>query len=145
MSVSRVVAVSDDFEIDETSRPTLAVSGESGHSITGDRGRSITGDSGTAVSGYLGYARSGDRGQSISGDMGISITGVGGVAMTGTDGMARAGFGGVIVFAGEGNDGIKFVLSADVGHDSGVLADTFYRLVDRAFVPVSGAHVEVAS
>jgi hypothetical protein len=119
----------------------LAVSSDGGHSVTGVRGRSISGDEGTSISDELGYARAGNRGHAVAGDRGIAITGDGGISIVGVEGVARTGVGGTLVIAGEDENGIRYVVSADVNEETGVKPDTMYRLRRHSLVMVGGFSV----
>lgn len=111
----------------------VAVSGERGRAVTGANGRSIAGDYGTSISGEFGYAKTGRDGHSIVGDYGVSIAGDRGVAIAGVCGLAMAGEGGTIVIAGE-VAGTRYSVAADVGPESGVVANVLYRLHGQTLV-----------
>ena len=94
--------------------------------VTGDR-LAISGDEdGYSRTGRDGYSLSGNRGLAVSGDCGMSIAGV--------DGIVRAGRGGMVVLSNADEQGIRYVVAADINEDAVPLPDTFYRLDGHAFV-----------
>lgn len=112
----------------------LAVSGDNGRSVSGAYGRAIAGDQGCAISDNGGYSRTGRGGYSLSGDGGLSISGDSGMSISGDGGIVRAGRGGMIVLSNANEQGIRFVVAADINEDAVPLPDTFYRLDGHAFV-----------
>lgn len=114
----------------------LAVSGDRGRSVSGAYGRAIAGDQGCAVSDDDGYSRTGRDGYSLSGNRGLSVSGDDGMAIAGDDGIVRAGRGGMIVLSNANEQGIRFVVAADINEDAVPRPDTFYRLDGHAFVEV---------
>ena len=114
----------------------LAVSGDHGRSVAGAYGRAIAGNQGCAISDDDGYSRTGHDGYSLSGNRGLSISGDCGMAIAGDDGIVRAGREGMIVLSNADQQGIRFVVAADINEDAVPLPDTFYRLDGHAFVEV---------
>jgi hypothetical protein len=112
----------------------LAISGDHGRAVSGAWGRAIAGDHGCAISDDDGYSRTGREGYSLSGNRGLSISGDNGMSIAGVDGIVRAGRGGMIVLSNADEQGIRFVVAADISEDAVPLPDTYYRLDGHAFV-----------
>jgi hypothetical protein len=112
----------------------LAISGDHGRAVSGAYGRAIAGNNGCAISDEDGYSRTGRDGYSLSGNRGLAVSGDCGMSIAGVDGIVRAGRGGMIVLSNADEQGIRFVVAADISEDAVPLPDTFYRLDGHAFV-----------
>ena len=112
----------------------LAISGDHGRAVSGAFGRAIAGDHGCAISDEDGYSRTGRDGYSLSGNRGLAVSGDCGMSIAGVDGIVRAGRGGMVVLSNADEQGIRYVVAADINEDAVPLPDTFYRLDGHAFV-----------
>jgi hypothetical protein len=112
----------------------LAVSGDHGRAVSGTGGRSIAGDQGCAISDEDGYSRTGADGYSLAGSRGIAISGARGMSIAGVGGVVKSGPHGLLVLSNIDENGSRFVVAADINEETGLLANTFYRLDGHAFV-----------